>query len=217
MRRTTIIFSAALMLLVLGPASALARHHSRHHRSRSHHARLLRLGDTNSGSTSSSSAHNAGTVASFTGGILTINTSDGPIRGRVTDQTECMAPSQSQTMHQDGDNGGGGDQSGDGDHGGSGDDQGQDQNDANEANEDQNEANENQNEANENQAEDQNEANEANENQAEEQNEANEDQNDEEAAMSCAPGNLPGGAVVREAELRISGTGNVWKKVELGS
>lgn len=186
MRRTTIILSAAVMLLVLGPASALARHHhGRHHRSRAHRARLLRFGDTSSSSTSSSSADNAGTVASFTGGFLTINTSDGPIRGRVTDQTECKAPSPSQTMHEDGDNGGGGDQSGDGDHSGSGDDQGQAPNDANEANEDQNEANENQNE--------------------------------DEAAMSCTPANLPDGTVVREAELRISGAGNVWKKVELGS
>lgn len=193
MRRTTIGLSAALMLLALGPASALARHHGRHHRSHAHHARIRHFGDTTNGSNSS---ENAGTVASFTGGFLTINTSDGPVRGRVTDQTECEAPSQSQTMHEDGDNGGGGDQSGDGDHSGSGDDQGEAPNDANEANEDQNEANEDQNE---------------------DQNEANEDRNEDEAAMSCTPANLPDGTVVHEAELRVSGAGNVWKKIELGS
>jgi hypothetical protein len=185
------------MLLGLGPASALARHHGRHHRSHTRHARLLRFGDTSS-STSSSSADSAGTVASFTGGFLTINTSDGPIRGAVTDQTECMPPSQSQTMHEDGDNGGGGDQSGDGDHSGSGDDQGQDHNDANEANE-----------ANDNDAND-NDTNEANEN------EANEDQ-DDDAGMSCTPTTVPVGTVVREAVLRISGAGKVWMKVEFGS
>ncbi len=94
MRRTTIILSAAVMLLMLGPASALARHHhSRHHRSRAHHARLLHFGDTSNSSTSSNSADNAGTVTAFTGDLLTITTSDGPISGHVTGQTECMAPS----------------------------------------------------------------------------------------------------------------------------
>lgn len=35
--------------------------------------------------------------------------------------------------------------------------------------------------------------------------------------MSCTPANLPDGTVVREADLRISSMGNVWKQIDLGS
>src|SRR5205085_8920142 len=140
---------AAVMLLAFAPASALARHHrhGRHHHAR--HARIEHFGDVNTAPTTSSSADNAGSVQSFNNGVLTIMLNDGStVSGAVTNDTEleCMAPEQSQTVHEDGD-GGGGDQSGDGD---------------NHSGDDQNEAAE----QNENQAEDQNDAaDEQNENQ----------------------------------------------------
>jgi hypothetical protein len=108
MRRTTIILSAALMLLAIAPAGALARHH-RHHQRR-HHSRLERFGDVSGGATTASSANDAGTVQSFTGGVLTIALNDGStVSGGVTNDTEveCAAPEQAQTMHEDGDGGGG--------------------------------------------------------------------------------------------------------------
>jgi hypothetical protein len=190
MRRIAITVSAALVLLAFAPSGALARHHryGRHH---ARHARTMRFGDVNAPTTSSSS-DNAGTVQSFNNGVLTIVLNDkSTVSGAVTNDTEleCMAPEQSQAVHEDGD-GGGGDQSGDGDNQ-SGDDQGE----AAEQNEDQ--------------AEDQNEAvEEQNENEAAEENE-------NEAENNCSTDNLTPGTVVREAELRISSAGIVWKKVEL--
>lgn len=170
MRRITIILSAAAALFALAPASALARHH-RHHPAR-HHARASRLerfGTTDSSTSAPTSSGPAGTIASFSGGVLTITPAGGgsPVSGMVTNDTEleCMAPDTTQPVHEDGD-GGSGDQSGDGDRGGSGDDGGED--------------------------------------------------NAPEAG-TCSMSNLTPGAMVREAELRVSSTGSVWTKVELGS
>jgi hypothetical protein len=126
------------MLLAFAPVSALARHHHRrHHR----HARIERFGrDLTSGTTTSSSAENAGTVEDFSGGMLTLMVGGRTITGAVTNDTEleCMAPEQGQTIHEDGDSGGGdqsdsGDASGSGDQSGSGEDQ--NENDAAEQNE----------------------------------------------------------------------------------
>jgi hypothetical protein len=202
MRRLTITVTAALMLLAIGPAGAMARHHRRHH-SRTHHARIEHFGsDVTGNQTGANSSDNAGTVQSFKNGVLTIQTSGGPVSGAVTRDTEleCTAPGQTQTMHEDGD-GGSGDQSGDGDQ-----NAGEDQGDAAEQNENQAE------EQNENQAEEQNE------NQAEDQNENQaDDQNEDQAENNCSTSDLTPGTTVREADLRISGTGSAWKKVELGS
>jgi hypothetical protein len=44
-----------------------------------------------------------------------------------------------------------------------------------------------------------------------------EDQNDDEAQNNCSTANLTSGTIVDEAELRISGAGSVWEKLELGS
>ena len=98
----TALVSAALLAVV--PASALARGHSsrshhRVHHVRSHHVRthLKRFGSDvpSPGSTTGpSSSDTAGTVASFTGGVLTIRLNDGSeIHGLVTDATEleCTA------------------------------------------------------------------------------------------------------------------------------
>jgi len=215
MRRSTITLSAALMLLAFAPASALARHHHRRHHRRAHHARVERFGrDVTSGSMSSSTA---GTVQSFSGGRLTILLNDGSTaNGQVTNDTEleCTASEQSNTIHADGDTGSG-DQSGDGDNSGSGDDQGQsiggqssgdDQGDTAEQNDDQ------AGDQNDDQAEDQND------NQAEDQNEdQGEDENGDASEENCSTMSLTPGTVVREAELRITSAGSVWKKVELGS
>jgi hypothetical protein len=199
MRRLVITFSAAVLVLSIAPAGALARHqhrghqHRRHH-SRVHHARIECFGgDVTSAPSSSSSADNAGTLQSFHNGVLTIRLGNGStVSGAVTGDTEleCMAPGNDRTVHEDGD-GGSGHQSGDGDNSGSGDGQAQSSGD-------------------QSSSEDQGDAAEQNENQAEERNE-------NEAGNNCSTMNLTPGTVVREAELRISGAGPVWKKVELSS
>jgi hypothetical protein len=125
MRRTMLIglLLAAAALAIPGTASArraaAARHHSAHHAcKRKHHcahARLLRFGPVSEqGATAnapsapapttpapttpaptSPSTEIAGTVASFTGGVLTINlTGGGSVSGKVTEATEleCETP-----------------------------------------------------------------------------------------------------------------------------
>ena len=189
MRRVTITFSAALILLAVAPAGALARHRSHHHRRHHRHARIERFGDVNKAASSPTSTDNAGTVQSFSNGVLTIMLNDGStVSGAVTSDTEleCMAPEQEQTTHEDGDGGGGDQSSGDDQTQSAGEDQGDDA------------------EQNENQAEDQNE------------NEAAEE-NENEAENSCSTASLTQGTVVREAELRISSTGSAWTTVELAS
>jgi hypothetical protein len=132
------MFTVAVSVLMAGavPASALAHHHSRsHHKAKAHRVHFRRFGDVNSQPTSTSSSDNAGTVQSFSGGILTIALNDGStVKGAVTNDTEieCTSTQQSSTtMHEDGD-GGSGDQSS-GDNQSSGGDQG-DQNDQNDQN-----------------------------------------------------------------------------------
>jgi hypothetical protein len=158
MRRVffTAVASSALALAVPGVASAQhgKRHHShgasshkRHHR----HAHIVRFGTLARASTPSSSASSpatpsspAGTVASFSGGVLTITLADkSTVRGKVTEQTEleCQsaAPTASASSHDGGDDRDrhdssgptssqqAGSQSGDDDQGD--DDQGEDQDD----------------------------------------------------------------------------------------
>lgn len=153
MRRFTLTIAAAATLLAIAPSGAMARHN---HRQRGHrHARIVRFGadpgsttstssTTSPSSTSSpSSSDTAGTVQSFSGGVLTIALNDGStVQGTVTNDTEfeCVASSQTQTTHDSGD-GSGGDQSGSGgDQSGSGDSQSQgsgDQGSGDDQNEDQ--------------------------------------------------------------------------------
>jgi hypothetical protein len=186
MRRVGITISAAVMVLAFAPAGALASHHHKGHHGK-RHQRVERFGDVNASPTTPSSASNAGTVQSFTNGVLTLKLNDGSTpSGAVTNDTEleCMASGQSPTSHDHGGgDGGSGDQSG-------GDDQ-----------------------AN---GEDQGNAAEQNDNDAAEDNGQGDDQN-ENAGQSCSTANLTPGTVVQGAELRISGAGNTWKKVELGS
>jgi hypothetical protein len=159
---------AAVGLAIPGSAGAkrgvAARHHSAHHAcKRKHHcahARLLRFGPvSNTGSTANPTSapapttpttpgnEIAGTVASFTGGVLTINlTGGGSVSGKVTEGTELKCetpgdddqggtgddepsgPSSDAPMRADGIGGGEQGQSGDdtsGDDQGGGDDQGE--------------------------------------------------------------------------------------------
>jgi hypothetical protein len=124
MRRVffTVVASSALALAVTGVAAAQhgKRHHSqrasshkRHHR----HAHIVRFGTLATTSAPSSSTSSratpsspAGTVASFTGGVLTITLADkSTVSGKVTDQTEleCQspAPTASASSHDGGDDG----------------------------------------------------------------------------------------------------------------
>jgi hypothetical protein len=133
----TVLFGSAL--LAFGPAAALARHHGRSHHSSHHRIRFERWGsnDTAQSPTPTSSSDNAGTVSSFTNGVLTITLNDANhsmISGKVTPDTvvQCEAPgSSSSSVRADGDGGsqsqsGGSDDNGENDNGeNQGEDRGQ--------------------------------------------------------------------------------------------
>jgi hypothetical protein len=105
MRR--MIMTAVATVSLAAPSAALAhngeRHH--HHHRGHHHAHVLAFhaqapATSNSGTTSPSSTpatgDTAGTIASFTNGVLTITLNDGStVSGKVTERTEieCAAPS----------------------------------------------------------------------------------------------------------------------------
>jgi hypothetical protein len=113
MRR--MIMTAVATVSLAAPSAALAHngeHHragERHHHHRGHHrhAHVLAFhaqapASSNSGTTSPSSTpatgDKAGTIASFTNGVLTITLNDGStVSGKVTERTEieCPAPSAS--------------------------------------------------------------------------------------------------------------------------
>jgi len=112
MRRVffTALASSALALAVPGVAAAQhgKRHHS--HRASSHkrhhrHAHIVRFGTLAATSAPSSNASSpatpsspAGTVASFTGGVLTIKLGDGStVSGKLTDKTELECQSAAPT------------------------------------------------------------------------------------------------------------------------
>jgi hypothetical protein len=191
MRRLVFTLAATGLLFVFAPTGALARHH--HHGNRSHHVRIRRFGDVSGQSTTTSSPDNVGMVASFTGGVLTIQLNDNStVSGTVTNDTqvECTSSGQSQSIGEDGDTSGG-DQ---GDQSSSGDDQGDQSSSGDDQAEDQSSTSEDQSSTSEDQGEDQN-----------------------EATSSCSSADLTAGRVVHAAELRISSAGKTWKKVELGS
>jgi hypothetical protein len=106
MRR--MIITAVATVSLAAPSAALAhtggRHH--HHHRGHHHAHVLAFHaqapasstsrTTSPGSTPPASGDSAGTIASFTGGVLTITLNDGStVSGKVTERTEieCPAPS----------------------------------------------------------------------------------------------------------------------------
>ena len=194
MRRILLTVAATTAMLAVAPGLALAHRHHRHHH-RSHHAARVhhrrahhRIRHRRFGrgwSQSSDSQGPAGTVTSFTDGVLTITLNDGStVSGNVTSSTEieCTAPGSS-TNNEDGDNGGG-------------DNSGEDQGDDNaSAGNDQGEAGEDQG---------------VQEDQGQEQ---GEDQGQNE--QMCDSSSLTPGTPVAEAELKISSAGATWEKVEL--
>jgi hypothetical protein len=135
----TALISAALLAVVSASALAAGQHSRSHHRAhhvRVHHVRahFKRFGSDVT-SPVSSSGDTAGTVASFTGSVLTIRLNDGSeIHGLVTDATELECTAGMTTMIRSDGGGSGDDHGGDqgdhhrGDQGGDrGDDQGDDQ------------------------------------------------------------------------------------------
>jgi hypothetical protein len=190
----TILTGTAIVIAL--PTSALARqHHRRHHGTHAHHARVhhIRFGsDSSTTSSTGSSAPDAGTVASFSGGVLTISLSDGSsVQGAVTDATELECRSaaggdaagdnednQASTMtaRRDGPDG----------SSGSGD----------ESRGDDNSSEDNGSEDNSGDSGDDN---------------AGDGQNQ----PACTTSDLTPGTVVQEAELSVSRDGSTWRKVEL--
>src|SRR5947209_4132617 len=131
MRRLTLTAFASALVLAIAPASALASHHHKRHHHRTHHARVVhkRFGDVNNPTTPTTTptSDTAGTIDSFTNGVLTIKLNDGStVSGKVTSDTEieCEAADNESAMHADGD--GGGDHSGSGDQSGGDDNRGDD-------------------------------------------------------------------------------------------
>jgi hypothetical protein len=138
MRKIVLSVVACCAVIAIVPASALAHgeHHKRHHRA--HHARVHHRnfgGDQNQGAGQNQNQdQNAGTVQSFTGGVLTIALNNGQtVSGDVTNDTEIRCEAAENDMSslrshdRGGDNGDHGDNNrGDNDQG---DDRGDDNND----------------------------------------------------------------------------------------
>ena len=179
MRRLVSTLAATASILAVAPATALAHHHHHHFGARTHHTRFMRFGDVSNRPSTASSTGNAGTIASFTGGVLTIQLTDGStVSGTVANDTkiECAAAAQSGEDRGDGDRDQG-DQSTSGD-----DDQASGGSDQSTGDDDQGSGDD-----------------------------------DQSSGGSCSSSDLKPGTAIRAAELRISGAGKVWEKVELGS
>jgi hypothetical protein len=219
MRRIAI--AAATTALAL-PGVALAHgdehrrgedHHAAPHAGREHHhrhARLLAFHAQAPAATAPSTgapvspapvgAERAGTIASFTGGTLTITLNDGTtVAGKVTPRTEieCHAARASAADNGDGGRDGGrgdGSNSGPGSSGEQPGTEGRDGRDHDEG--DDNAA-----------------GNDAGDNDMRDDDPGNDDAHDE--AERCMPGALAPGVSVREAVLSVGGAGAFWVKLEL--
>jgi hypothetical protein len=199
MRRLVLTLAATASVLALAPAMALARHHH-HSGALRHHARIMRFGDLSGQPSTTSPTSNAGTVVSFTGGVLTIQTGNSTVSGTVTNDTtiECATSGQDQSGEDQGDQSTSGtDQStGDDDQGTSGTDQSTGDDDQGTSGTDQSTGDDDQSTSGTDQS-------------------TGED--DQSSSGSCSSSNLTPGTTIHAAELRISSAGNVWEKVELGS
>jgi hypothetical protein len=209
--RRTIITAVALAALAI-PGAAIASHeaehqgargdhHGVHHQKRHHrHAHIVRFGAVASSgaargtSTTSPAApsvptgETAGTIASFTNGTLTITLNDrSTVSGKVSEGTEIECRSAMAGAASDGH----------GDHGDQGDDRGHDGQSNSGSGSGSGDGEHGQVSGRDG-----------------DDNDANDDDAHDEAEH-CTTAALVAGAVVREAELRVSGAGSVWEKVEL--
>ncbi len=124
MRKIVLGIVASCAVIAFAPATALAhgQHHKRHHRA--HHARVHhRNFGGDQGGVNNNQNENAGTVKSFTGGVLTIALNNGQtVSGQVTGDTEIKCEAMDNDMSslrshdRHGDNGGDNDR-GDNDRG----------------------------------------------------------------------------------------------------
>src|SRR5262249_7738571 len=89
---------ASSALALAAPQVASAHHGRHHHRHHAHHARFRHFGTVSNTTTptTKSPVTPAGTVKSFTEGVLTITLADGTttVSGKVTEDTEiaCLTP-----------------------------------------------------------------------------------------------------------------------------
>lgn len=141
--RRSLLTAVGIMALVLAvPSAALAHHgrgHHHHHKTRAHHAkfRIMHIGATGTSVTGSPTntaptppttpttpgPENAGTVTSYTGGVLTLTLNDGStVSGKVTEGTRIDCVNATPTAPPTGTTGQPGEQ-GPGDDKGQGDDQ----------------------------------------------------------------------------------------------
>jgi hypothetical protein len=205
MRRTiiTAVTTAALAVPGVAVASHLGEHAARedhhgarHHKRHRHHAHLLRFGAVASNSAVSGSSstpaapasdETAGTIASFVNGTLTITLNDGSTVSGKV--TEGTEIECRSAMASAARDGGGGDDNG------QGDDRANDGQPSSGPGDGEHggvsAGNGDDNDANDDDAQDQ--------------------------AEHCTTAALVAGAVVREAELRVSSAGAVWQKVELNA
>jgi hypothetical protein len=206
MKRITLITSTAATLLAVALLPAVASAESHHHRH--HHRRArTRLQSFGTSSPTAPASDNAGTVTSFTGGVLTIKLTDGSsVAGKVTTATELKcetAPTSS--MARMADHGGGEDNgpsgergaSGDDGHGGSGSNDGQSQSGSTPVVESSDDNGQDANDADEPPAADQ------------------PGEADDKQGEPCEMSSLKEGTTVRNAELAVTSTGATFLEVAI--
>jgi len=180
MRRMLLAALASSAFALVAPGMATAAHQGSH--DRTHHRRADRNRPRHARDHAS-----AGTVASFTNGVLTITLANGStVSGKVDGRTEleCRTPAPSASMA---------------DHGpGGGDNNDGDDNDRS-----------NDNSGSNNNGDD-NGDNDGPSNQGQ-----SGDGHEDDSSPACTTAALAPGAVVQEAELRLSSAGSTWEKVEL--
>ncbi|HWJ50116.1 MAG TPA: hypothetical protein VNR42_03790 [Solirubrobacteraceae bacterium] len=199
MNRMLLTTAMSAMLAIAAPGVASAHNAKRHHRAHHHHATRAAVrtfgsplspagaGSTTTPPTTPTSGETAGTVTSFTGGVLTITLNNGTtVSGQVTERTElhCLpATPPPPTEGEDrGDDEGASSESSDGGPSTSGHGDGASHSDGASSGGGEN---------------------------------GDGEGNPGEGGQSCTTAALVAGAVVREAELSVSSAGAVWDHVDL--